>query len=102
MCDIFYHGWNQDDAERKEDLLISQAAMEFAVELAKIIMQQRIVFEGDAELIHFCQEFWDWELPEGTPGAERPQKDPAAALVKRLVCYSILEWSDVRVRCLSA
>ncbi|GAQ90742.1 hypothetical protein KFL_006790050 [Klebsormidium nitens] len=49
---------------RDEMLEISSEAMDCAIKISQLVLKQRVLFEGDESMIRFCNEFWEWELPD--------------------------------------
>lgn len=58
-----YEIFDHDEGDREEKLTISTLAMESAIKLVQNLLEQRVVFEGDFDLMSACSEFWDWNLP---------------------------------------
>lgn len=65
-----------DEISREQMLLVSKSAMTSAVKFVTVILQQRISFEGNPELMTACRDFWNWDLPEQE---DEDQQDPGSA-----------------------
>lgn len=81
----------EDDISREQMLRVSAQAMASAVKFVTVILQQRIMFEGNHELLAACRDFWDWDLPEQE---EEHQQDPPAEGV-------MVSWSNLQKTLLS-
>lgn len=83
--------FSDDDMSREEHLRVSSEAMQSAVKLVHLLLEQRVVFEGDQEMQRFCSDFWDWDLPEmetETTGAGREPANPMVSIRCR-VCAEL-------------